>query len=554
MLNLKRNIADIKRLREIAGILFEEGFDFLLDKTNLKRFVPVTKKIRGARESQVTNEVRVRRTLERLGPTFIKFGQILSVRPDITPKSYIKELEKLQDNVAPFSFEEAKKSIEQSTGKRLEEMFKSFERVPVASASMAQVHKAVLKSGEKVAVKVKRPGIKEIMQRDIEIMFFIAELVEKHVKGLRKYNPSEIVEEFSEWTKKELNFIIETENIRRFYENFRNSRTTKIPKVYSEYSNEQIIVMEFIDGVSLHNIEQKKFGGVDVKKALINGFNSILEQVFIYGFFHADPHPSNIFVLKGNKIAFVDFGIVGKFDEELKEKAVDLFIGIIEGDTDKVTELLLDFGSVEEGSDLHKFKSRINDAMLPLRGSRLKDAKISKILEDVFDISLEFGVRIPREFVLFGKAIITIEGVGLIYYPDFRFQEMARPFLEKLIEKRYEPKRLIKDGIMSMLGLKRAFEKLPGQAARVLEKLEKGRIKIEMKDTDIERLSIELDKSSNRLTYGMIMAALLISGSLVINVGQKVFYGLPLLSLLCFLGAGALAVMLFISIINEKKL
>ena len=315
------------------GIVFDEGFPFILENANLKRFLPLKHKLKRKKEHKESNEVRLRKTLERLGPTFIKFGQVLSIRPDFVPKSYIRELEKLLDDVPAFSFNEVKKEIEDSTGRRLDEIFRKFEKEPVAAASIAQVHKAILKNGEKVAVKVKRPNIDYTIESDIEIMLFIARLLDKHIKGLRKYRPVKIIEEFAEWTKKELNFNIETENIRRIYENFKGSKTTKIPIVYPEYCNERLIVMEYIDGVELNKIGKKKTKRDDVKKALKNGFYSILEQVFIHGIFHADPHPSNILILKDNKVALVDFGIVGKFDDNLKDEAVNLLIGITSGDT-----------------------------------------------------------------------------------------------------------------------------------------------------------------------------------------------------------------------------
>jgi ubiquinone biosynthesis protein len=379
----------------------------------------------------------------------------------------------------------------------------------------------------------------------------IAKILETYVKPLKPYRPVRIVEEFKEWTRKELDFNIEAENIRRFHNNFNNSKTTRIPKVYEEFCSEKLLVMEFIKGVELHKINKRY--NIDIKKALQNGFYSILEQVFIHGLFHADPHPSNIFIVKGNKIAFVDFGIVGKFDENMRENAIDLLLGMAQGDTDKVLESLEALSALDKEVDKQEFKSRIDDVIYPLKSSKLKDIKISRILEQIFDISLEFGVHIPIQFALFGKTLITIEGVGLLYYPDFKFGRMVEPFIDELIAKRYEPDAVAKRSIRKALDMKKIIDELPGQTTRLLEKLEKGNIKIEMRDTDIEKLSVNLDKSSNRLTYGMIIAALLISGSLTINVGEKIFYGLPLISALSFAVAGTLGLILLFSILKEKR-
>ncbi|MBD3164855.1 hypothetical protein GF323_06680 [Candidatus Woesearchaeota archaeon] len=550
MLRLKRDIADFKRFKEIIQVLFEEGFHILLENAKLSKFVPIKKKI-ARKKQKIPPEVRLRKTLERLGPTFVKLGQILSVRPDLVPKNYMQELENLQDNVEPFSYAEAKRTIEKGTGKKLEQIFSKFSKKPEASASIAQVHKAYLKTGEKVAVKVRRPGIVETVKKDIEIMHFIASLIEKHISAVAKYHPKAIVEEFSEWTQKEIYLRVETENIQRFYDNFRKSRTTKIPKVYEKYCNEDIIVMEFLEGVELHKLKGKKSEDIDIRKTLQNGFYSILEQVFIHGLFHADPHASNIFALKSNKVGFVDFGIVGYFDDYMKDMVTDIFIGIMEGNSENVVEKLLDLGNTEE-IDMLAFRKNVNEVIFPLQKGRLKDIKISSVMEEVLDIAFRFGIKIPREFVLFGKSIVTIEGIGLMYYPDFRLHEMAQPFLEKIIAERYQPKNVLKKGILGLFGAKKTMGKIPSRLARVLEKLEKGKIKIEMRDTDIQKLSLELDKSSNRLTYGMIIAALLISGSLTINVGEEIFLGLPLISALSFSAAAFLVILLFISIIKER--
>ncbi len=541
---MKKEIKDIKRLKQIIGIIAEEGFAFAINRTRLKKLIPLRSKFKQKLQTE-SDEIRLRRTLERLGPTFIKLGQLLSIRPDLMPKSYIAELEKLQEKAPSFPTEQAKRIIEQSLGKKINEIFKSFDDEPLASASIAQVHKGILKNGNVVAIKVKRPDIKEIMDRDIEIMLFIARLLDRH--GFAEYKPIQIVNEFADWTKKELNFNFEAENIRRFHANFLGSKSTKIPRVYDEYCTDSVIVMEFMNGVTLRNAQRK-----DVSyRTLKNGFNSILEQVFIYGLFHGDPHPSNIMVMRDGRVGFVDFGIVGRFDDELKRKAIDLFVAISQGDPEATIDALLSIGQIDEDANLDNFKRRVRDALYLMSAGTIKQVKISNVLEDVLDTALEFKIKMPKEFVLFAKTIVTIEGVALIYYPDFKFSEAVQPFIAKAMKEKYSPKNTLKDAIKSIIGLKRIVDTVPRQAARILDKIDRGKIKIEMKDTDIEKLAIEVDKSSNRLAYGMIIAALLVSGSLVINVGEKVFYGLPILSVLCFAAAIVIGIMLIISIMRE---
>jgi len=550
-----KEVEDIKRFNQIILVLFEEGFGYLLDKIKLKHKVPIKKRVRSKLEKKkiVKPEVRLRLTLEKLGPTFIKLGQILSVRPDLIPKEYVKELEKLQYEVPSFPFNEVEKEIKEEFGKPINKIFSSFSKKPIASASISQVHKAVLKN-KKVAVKVQRPKIKEIMERDIEIMLYIARLLDKHIKGIRKYNPVGIVEEFADWTKKELDFRIEAKNAKRFYQNFKGSKTVYIPKVYDEFTTSKILTLEYIDGIEIHNIETIKKRKINLNNLLKNGFNAILTQVFVHGFFHADPHPGNILVLK-NKIAFVDFGIVGYFDEDLKRKSLDLFLGVVEQDANKVVNSLLEMGVVEEASiDKYALKMEIHDKIEPLQGSKIKDIKISRILEDVLNIAFNYNIRLPMAFILFGKTIVTLEGVALKFDPDFRITESVRPFVEDIVKRRYSPKELMTNFIDSITKFRRFATKLPEQTEEVFRKIQKGNIKVDIEDTDVKQLSLEIDRSSNRMAYGMIIAALLIAGALVMQVSMPSIIGMPIITFICFLSAIILGFMLFISVLRERKL
>ncbi|KKR78018.1 MAG: ubiquinone biosynthesis protein UbiB, partial [Candidatus Nomurabacteria bacterium GW2011_GWA2_40_9] len=297
--SFKKEVRDLNRFRQILLVLFEEGFGYLLDRTRLKREIPLKSRIKQKQAKKKTPpEVRLRLTLERLGPTFIKLGQLLSIRPDLLPKEYIKELGKLQDKVKEFPFELVEKEIKKEFGKDISGIFSSFDKKPIASASISQVHKARLKTGEIVAVKIQRPKVREIMETDIDIMFHIARTIEKYMPELRKYGLVRIVEEFSKWTNDELNFKIEARNAKRFRKNFSGSRIVRIPKIYDDYTRERIIVMEFIDGIELHNVEEIKRKKLDFDKIIKNGFDVILTSVFVHGFFHADPHPGNILVMK----------------------------------------------------------------------------------------------------------------------------------------------------------------------------------------------------------------------------------------------------------------
>jgi len=553
---LIKDIQDINRFREILTILFEEGFDFIIGKIRLKHKVPITKRVKARLKEKkgYPLEKRLRITLERLGPTFIKLGQMLSVRPDLIPKSYIKELEKLQDSVPSFPYEIVRKQIKKELGKDIEEIFKEFGKIPIASASISQVHKAILKDGSKVAVKIQRPEAKKLMNSDIDIMIYFAKLLEKHYPKINKYKPVKVVQEFASWTNKELSFVREAANAKLFLHNFKNSKTVKIPKIYEEYVTEKILILEFIDGIDMHNIKEIKRKKLNFDIIIKNSFDSVLTQVFMHGFFHADPHPGNMLVLKNNVIAFVDFGIVGHFDEKLKDTCINLFYGIIKNDLDMVVDSLMDLGIESENVNKEELKYEISLYIEPLQQSSLKDVKLSRILIEIMDIALKYGLKMPLPFVLFGKTIITLEGNALEFDSKFKIVEASRPFIEKLVRQRSNPVYIANNFIKSALRFKKFAETLPEETSKALKKIQKGTIKVDISDTDIKKLSSEIDRSSNRVSYALIITALIIAGAILmpLSVGP-IFFNIPLLSLLSFLGAGILTIFLFFSILNEAK-
>ena len=555
MFKIVKDVRDINRLREILTVLFEEGFDFLIEKIRLRHNIPITKRVKARikQKKDFSMEKRLRLTLERLGPTFIKFGQVLSVRPDLIPKSYIKELEKLQDSVPSFSYNIVKQQIRKELGKDINEIFSSFEKKPIASASISQVHKAILKDGKKVAVKLQRLNEKKIMETAIRIRFYLAKLLESRIPKIRKFSPVKVIEEFSKWTEKELDFKREAMNAKLFAKNFSGSGTVKIPEVYVDLTTSNLLTMEFIDGIELHNIKEIKRKKINLIPLLNNGFDAVLTQVFVHGFFHADPHPGNILITKDKKIAFVDFGIVGYFDEELKAKSIDLFYGVISNNPEAIVTTLADLGGAEI-ENMEEMKYEIGELLEPLQSSDIANVKVSRILEEILDLALKHGINIPMPFVLFGKTIITLEGIALEYDPKFNIVESSRPFIEKLMSQRYNPIYQFNQLMKNMVKFKRFAEQLPDQTTRALKKIEKGAIKVDIEDTDIKKLSLEIDRSGNRVAYSMLIAALLIVAALTINFGKPFILNVSLIPSLSFLAAFILSIILFVSILREKNL
>ena len=554
MFEIIKEVRDISRFNEILAVLFEEGFDFLVGRIGLAKYIPVTNRLKARmkKREETRLEVRLRRTLEKLGPTFIKFGQLLSVRPDLVPKEYCKELEELQDSVPPFPFDEVKATIEKEFGKRLHDIFPEFEKKPIASASISQVHRAKLKTGEKVAVKVQRPNVKHIMETDIEIMAYIAKLLASQMENVKKFNPAKIVSEFREWTEKELDFKLEARNAKRFLQNFKGSRTVRIPKVYDDFTTGKVLTLEFIEGVELHNLKEIKRQKINFNEVIKNGFDAIMTQVFVNGIFHADPHPGNIIVLRNNSIAFVDFGIVGYFDEKLKNMCIDMLYGIVEQDEEIIMDTLEGMG-MESDTDYEQLKSDIGFIIQPLQNSSIKDIKVSKTIEEILDIGLRHKIKIPASLVLFGKTIVTLEGVALEYDPNFKIVETTKPFIEKIVAKRSNPLYMWKKFMHNMNRYAKLAEDFPEKAERALDRIQRGAIKVDIEDSDIKMLSLELDRSSNRVAYGLLVAALLITSAILIQVekGPSIL-GIPLLAFLSFCFASGLMFILLASIVREK--
>ncbi|MAG08748.1 hypothetical protein CMO89_04690 [Candidatus Woesearchaeota archaeon] len=547
-----RSIRNLQRFEHILNTLLKYELGHIIQKLKLKHHLPLHKRLQRKKfEEGNEDPKKVRLVFEELGGAFTKLAQLLSVRPDLIPMDYVKELEKLQDRVPPVPFEGMKAQIEKELKKPLDEIFSYFNKKPIASASIAQVYEAKLKNGERVAVKVQRPKIKELMEEDISIMYFLAEHLEKHIPKLRDYSPISVIKEFETWTRNELDFKMEARHAVRFYYNFKGSKTVRIPKVYSEFTTRDVLTLEYIDGTELHNLGEIKRKHYNVEKLIRNGTEAILTQIFVHGFFHADPHPGNILVSKGNVISFVDFGIVGYFDDELKKMATNLFYGIVEDDLDMVMNVFIKMGmSTKEASA--RFKMDLEDLIRPLKDGSLKKVKVSYVLEDVFELVHKHKVKLPIDFILFGKTVVTLEGLALRYCQNFRITKYSKPFLKKL--ERYGIENAKKEIIKTGIKYKDLVKTFPERTLNVFKKLEAGSIKVDIEDTDIKRLTLEMDKSSNRLTYGLIIASLIIASALISYIGRgPMLYGLSVFSIFGFGIAVMLGLFLVGSIMKKEK-
>jgi ubiquinone biosynthesis protein len=380
---VRETYQDLKRYGHIATIFIRYGFGDLLDRLKARYYVPWRRRLlRKEREEvgRLSTPERLRLAFEELGPTFIKLGQILSSRPDLLPLDFIREFSKLQDKVPPFPFEAAKDIIESQLGRPLAELFESFEEMPVAAASLSQVHKAKTRAGDEVAVKVQRPGIESTIETDIRILYNLATLAERRLPETRHYEPVRIIDEFARTIRRELDFVREGRNIDRFRKHFAGDKTAYIPKVYRELTAPNVVTMGYIHGIKISDLEQLQAAGLDRKTIAINGANLILKEVFECRFFHADPHPGNLFVLENNVIAPVDFGMIGMLDEETAHQLATILMALVDKDVDSLVDALLAIGLTPEPIDRINFRLELSDFLERYYEVPLKELNIGVIM------------------------------------------------------------------------------------------------------------------------------------------------------------------------------
>jgi len=555
-----QKIRDIRRLNQILRILTKHGFGFAIQQLHLNdhaigRGIIKTRVLRRFAEPPESRAVRLRKVLEELGPTFIKLGQTLSVRPDLVPLDLCYELSKLQDRVPPFGYEDVKKQIKESFGNYPEKIFASFDPVPFAAASLGQAHRAQLKTGENVVVKVQRPDMRKTIETDIDILYTLAQLANRYMHDIKIFDPISIVDEFSRVITKEIDFTYEAHNIDKFCKNFKEITTVQIPRVFWEYTKPKVITTEEITGIRMSDYLNQPHSDEEKKAVAANGANAILQQIFIDGFFHADPHPGNIFILPDNAAAFVDFGIVGRLDEDTRDVVVNLLIAVSTKNINGIIKALEMLGSVAEEHSLRDFKHDISDFVERFYDIPLKQIEISTILPQAIELMTRHKLRIPPQFHVMIKAIATMDGVARQLDPDFNTIAHSRPFVERLVHERHDPKRIYKDVLLYSSELLDILKVIPKDTYEILKKIKTGTLKIEFEHQGLSKFIAEMDKSSNRISFSLVISALIIGSSLIImaNKGPLV-YGFPVLGILGFVFAGLLGLGLAIGILRSGRL
>ncbi len=558
-----RTYKSAKRLQQIINVFLKYGFGQIIDKIYLGRYIPFKKRLKAfgawpALKGPTVPE-RLRIAFAELGPSFIKLAQILSSRPDLITVQFANEFKKLQDEVPPFPASEARRIIEDDLKLPLDKIFSYFGEIPIAAASIAQVHKATLFDGSNVVVKVQRPDIKEQIESDINILSTIARLLDKHVPESRFFNPVGIVEEFSRTIRKEMDFVEEARNCNRFRKNFQSSPDVYIPKIYLEYATEKVLVMEMIEGVRIDDIAVIEFMELDRKRLAKIGVGAYFKQVLEDGFFHADPHPGNIFVMGTEKIAFVDFGIVGRVSDELKEAMADTFLALINKDFDRLIDQYIELSIVSEHVDIdvfrRDFKADLMDFLEPLYGLTLKDINFAQYFDTLTHVAIRHNLRIPSDLLLINKALLILENIGRQLDPAFDFIAEAEPYASKIIRKRVSPSRFYDRARKNIMEIGDFAFLLPRQLKQIIKKTLKDDIQVKMFHVNLPEFIKDMDKSSNRLAFALIVSAMLISSAIMhATKVPPLIFGFSLFGISAFGFAFFLGIWLIISIIRSGRL
>ncbi|MEK6970004.1 MAG: AarF/UbiB family protein [Nanoarchaeota archaeon] len=550
-------VKDVDRLQEIVAILFEEGLGYYVTKAKLHYHFPFHKRILKLNLPLTDKErqaIAIRKSFERLGPTFIKFGQLLSLRPDLVPKEYSLEFEKLQDRIPAVPYPKVKKIIEEELGQPLTKIFKKFDPKPLATASIAQVHKAVLKSGAVVAVKVQRPNIKKIIDADLDVLFHIAQSLEQHFSHIRNYHPVNVVIEFALWTRKELNFELEAKNALRLKEACKNNKGIKIPRIYSKFSTKKVLTLEFIEGVKLDNLAAIEKYHLNRKKIVQTYFISILEQALLHGVFHADPHPANILVQRNGQLVYLDYGIVGELSLSDRRKVIGFIMSVNEKNTTKSMDLIISLARDISKANLPAFREEAIKVLGDAYNNTIEEKSFAQAFYQVIGIGAKYNVIFDANHVLVAKAVYQAEGLALKLDPEFKVASGLDIFTKDVLQEKLSPTKLIRSLTKTLWTKKELLIELPEHITKIIERLEKPEPPQEVNISQLREIEQEMEYVQRRKNIGLISSVLIIASAILLyKEGRILLWGLPIGVFLFILAIIILGYFMFSSILKRIR-
>lgn len=517
---MMKRLKHVQRFHEIVMAFTRNGFGFMMHKLGLLEQVSAPRKWRVLeKQSNRTLEERVRFLLEDLGATFIKLGQIASTRTNSLPRSLTKELEKLQDHVKPVAFDAVKQLIEQELEAPLEELFLDFDEVPMATASIGQVHGAVLHSGEEVAVKVQRPGIRQQIEIDLDILFEMASIAEKRLEWAERYRITAYIEELAKSLRREVDYGIEARNTERMQKQHEEDHFLKIPSVYISHSTRQVLTMERVRGKKLNLVIEEE-GHIPEKEKLAEQLvSTITRQIYVHGFYHADPHPGNLLLMADGRIALIDFGMVGMLNREMRNETAMMVMALLRHNTNELVKAVARVGSVPAEVDLGGLKRELDEFQDLYLTANLTEIGLGEVVNDVLRIISRHGIEVPQDFLLIGKSLMTIEGIAVKLDPEISIMEVVEPLGEELLKEYMSPKSVFDRTMTQALEYGELAKELPHLIRKGAAITEKGKLHVEVRSPDTLRATEQISRIGNQLTLSLLLIAVsLVFASLIIGV------------------------------------
>lgn len=546
----------VRRYQEILNILAKNGFGFIIDRLGLPG-QSLYHRFKGGKppqEDELTNlPGRITQVMKELGPTFIKLGQLFSTRPDLLPEDYVKEFAKLQDRVTPVPIEQIESTVFEEIGSNISDVFAEFEPDALASASIGQVHRAKLVTGEDVVVKIQRPGIEHLIKTDLEILEDIAKFIEQKTQLVENYNITDMLIEFRISLLEELDFSLEGRNAEIFKNNLKDDSRVYIPKVYWEYTKQRVLVMEYVKGTKIGGREKMIAAGYDPQQIAETLVEAMIKQVYTDGFFHSDPHPGNLAVLPGNNIVFMDFGQVGYLDEEIREKAADLVLALLKHDIDAVVKGLLQIGIVRGQPNISHLRRDVSRLERKYYGMSLQDIEVGTSIQELMEVASRYHIQVPTDFVMAAKAGVTLEGTIRDLAPELSLVEIGKPFATKVYLRRYDPRKILHNTQQNTLHLFTTLMHLPELLEELIDKIRSGRLALSMELKDLPMAINQLKNTVNRLAISIIFSSLLIAGAVMVSVDPSSFLIRYHISEIIFIFAILLVALILIALFFDRR-
>lgn len=523
---LGQAVKNVQRLRQILSVFAAHGFADVVERLRLGRFAP--RWWRANPDDSTPTPERLRKAFETLGPTFVKFGQLLSTRPDLIPEAFIEEFTKLQDSVQPIPTAVVRALIEKELGRPVLEVFTQFDEQPLASASIAQVHEATLPDGNRVVLKIQRPEIRRMVETDVSILSFLAKLLERYVPETRIIGPSTVVDEFFRTISLELDFHIEANNISKIAKNMSVFDNIVIPRVFRELSTSRLLVLERLHGIKFNDRRGLELAGIDNHAIVLAGAKAFFRSIMIDGIFHGDLHGGNLFLLPGNKIGMIDFGIVGRLSQKSRDQLANMFVSLITEDYENLCFQYAELGAVDASIDFDAFQREIQNTLSPYLGLSLAEVNTGRVFIEATKIAARYRIKVPSEWMLVFRAILTLEGLGRSLDPNFDMLGVAQELAKDLVRTQFSPKRFQKDLLWIAKDTGALLKSLPRQLRWMIRKFNSNDFALEVKSTDLQALTEHVERGSRRIAAALVATGLAIAWAVSLPVQlQTAFADMP---------------------------